>query len=251
MEMFNFSGASAVPSRSLLDFTPLSAPQKRHITKIYAALTVNVLLTALGVYVHLNWLRVPTVLPLILSVGCVLGLNFSSQKAHAESKMLTRDRALMFGGFGFLNGMLIANYLHAVHFYVGPRVVPAAFFASVAVFSCLSAAALLAKQRSYLYLGAILSSVLGYFMLASFVNIFWKTQLLTDILLWGGLFMYLGFVVYDTQLAVAQFDRGNRDYLVHALQFYVNFVSVFLRLVAILSDRQEESNRRKRDGRDH
>ena len=57
------------------------------------------------------------------------------------------------------------------------------------------------------------------------------------------------FVVYDTQLAVAQFDMGNRDYLMHALQFYVNFVSIFLRLVAILSERQEEANRRKRDGR--
>ena len=58
------------------------------------------------------------------------------------------------------------------------------------------------------------------------------------------------FVVYDTQLAVAQFDIGNRDYLLHAIQFYANFISLFLRLVAILSERQEEANRRKRERRD-
>ena len=57
--------------------------------------------------------------------------------------------------------------------------------------------------------------------------------------------------MYDTQLAVAQFDMGSRDYLLHALQFYVNFLSIFMRLVAILSERQEENNRRKRDGRDN
>lgn len=57
------------------------------------------------------------------------------------------------------------------------------------------------------------------------------------------------FVVYDTQLAVAQFDAGNRDYLLQAVQFYINFISIFLRLVAILSERQEETNRRKREER--
>lgn len=248
--MFEVFGPSAVPGRSLLDFTPLSAPQKKHVSHIYAALVTNVLLTGLGVYVQLNFISLPSALALILSFGCVLGLTFSSQKAHAESKMLTKERGLYFGGFGVLNGMLIANYLNVVHRHVGPQVIPTAFFASCAIFLCLSASALIAKQRSYLYLGSILGSVLGYFTLASLVNIFFRVKLLNDIMLWGGLFMYLGFVIYDTQLAVAQFDMGNRDYLLHALQFYVNFISIFLRLVAILSQRQEENNRRKRDSRD-
>ncbi|CDJ31219.1 uncharacterized protein EMH_0064990 [Eimeria mitis] len=164
--------------------------------------------------------------------------------------MLTKERGVYFGGFGVLNGMLVANYLHAVHFYVGPQVLPAAFFASVAVFVCFSAAALVAKQRSYLYLGSILGAALTYLSLASLINFIFRFQLLSDILLWGGLFMYLGFVVYDTQLAVAQYDMGDRDYLLHALHFYVNFISIFLRLVAILSEKQEENNRRKRDRRE-
>lgn len=244
-------GQSAVPARSLLDFTPLSAPQKKHVSHIYAALATNVLITGLGVYIQLNLLSLPAFLCLILSIGCVLGLSFSSQKAHAESRMLTKERSLYFGGFGLLNGMLIANYLHAVHRYLGPQVIPTAFFASVAIFMCLSASALLAKQRSYLYLGSILGAFMSYFALASLLNIFLRIRLLSDVLLWGGLLMYLGFVVYDTQLAVAQFDMGNRDYLLHALQFYVNFISIFVRLVAILSERQEQSNRRKREGRDN
>lgn len=62
-------------------------------------------------------------------------------------QMLTKERALYFGGFGLLNGMLIANHLHAVHRYVGTQVVPTAFVASCAIFCCLSASALVAKQR--------------------------------------------------------------------------------------------------------
>lgn len=87
MEAFNFTGASAVPARSLLDFTPLSAPQKRHVSRIYAALTVNVLLTAVGVYGQLKWISLPPFLSLMLSIGCVMGLTYSSQKAHAESQV--------------------------------------------------------------------------------------------------------------------------------------------------------------------
>lgn len=88
MDMFDMFEASAVPARSLLSFTPLTGPQKKHISRIYAALATNVLLTALGVYVQLYWIYLPPALSLILSLGCVLGLSFSSQKAHAESKVM-------------------------------------------------------------------------------------------------------------------------------------------------------------------
>lgn len=85
-----------------------------------------------------EWLRVGLG-PALLNALCVL------------MQMLTKERAVYFGGFGVLNGMLAANYLHAVHFYVGPQVIPAAFFASVAIFFCFSAAALVAKQRQALH----------------------------------------------------------------------------------------------------
>lgn len=250
--MFNaFSGAGvSVPRRSFLDFTPLSAPQKKHVSRIYAALATNILITGAGVYVQLNLFRLSSFFSLILSLGCVMGLSFSSQKAVSEAKVLTPERGLYFGGFGLLNGMLMANYLNSVHKFVGPQVVPTAFFLSLAIFCCLSVSALLAKQRSYLYLGSLLGTALSYFSLAALLQLFFKIKLLSDVLLWGGLFMYLGFVLYDTQLAVAQFDLGQRDYLLHALQFYTNFISIFLRLVALFAEKQEEANRRKRDSRD-
>ncbi|KAL8454878.1 hypothetical protein Emag_001244 [Eimeria magna] len=87
MELFEAFGSAPVPARSLLDFTPLSAPQKKHVSHIYAALAANVLITALGVYVQLNLFSLPSFLCMLLSFGCVLGLTFSSQKAHAESKV--------------------------------------------------------------------------------------------------------------------------------------------------------------------
>lgn len=87
MDVFGTLGSAAVPARSLLDFTPLSAPQKKHISNIYAAMVMNVLITAIGVYVQLNLLSLPSFLCLMLSVGCMLGVSLSSQKAHAESKV--------------------------------------------------------------------------------------------------------------------------------------------------------------------
>lgn len=135
---------------------------------------------------------------------------------------LTQSRGAMFGAFGLLNGMLVADYLHYVHMYVGSQVIPTAFFASVSIFACFSVSALVAKQRyedspqrstveqcgptnkmqgcswlvmafrSYLYLGSFLGSALFYLSIASLVNIFLRAQLLFDFVLWGGLFMSLG-----------------------------------------------------------
>lgn len=48
---------------------------------------------AIGVYAQLRWASLPTFLSLLLSIGCVFGLTSSSQKAHAESQMLTKERS--------------------------------------------------------------------------------------------------------------------------------------------------------------
>lgn len=65
-------------SKSLLDFSPLSQPQKRHVARVYAALLVNVLMTGVGVYAQLYLLRLPSFLALLLSMACVVGLSSSS-----------------------------------------------------------------------------------------------------------------------------------------------------------------------------
>lgn len=64
--------------KSLLDFSPLTQPQKKHVARVYAALLVNVLMTGVGVYTQLYLVHLPSFLALLLSMSCVVGLSASS-----------------------------------------------------------------------------------------------------------------------------------------------------------------------------
>lgn len=70
------------------------------------------------------------------------------------------------------------------------------------VFACFSAAALLSPRRQYLYLGGLLSSVLSTFMLMRVASFFFGGgALLFEAELYGGLAVFSGYVVYDTQVS--------------------------------------------------
>jgi len=141
-------------------------------------------------------------------------------------------------------GTMLGPYIGYVS-QLNPGILPTAFFGTLATFGCFSLAAMFAKKRSMLFLGSILASVLFYMTMMNFANIFFRSRLVHDISLYVGLFTYLGFVLYDTQLTLEDFNRGSRNYINHALQFYTDFVGIFIRLLQILAQ-QEEKKRQKR-----
>ncbi len=113
-------------------------------------------------------------------------------------------------------------------------------------FACFAGAGLVAKQRSYLYLGSILSSGLSFLLLASLANIFFRSELLFDVGLYIGLAIMCGFVVFDTQIIIHKAEQGSRDVCGHASELFVDFVGIFVRILAILmKNREKESSKKK------
>lgn len=233
--------------KSLLDFTPLSAPKKAHLTKVYAMLFSGVIASAVGVYLHLYALRLPAILLLLVKIGCLMGVIMTRHKAIMEGRILTPMRLGCYGGFCLALGMNMADYLAYVHYGISSAIVPTAFLGSIAIFGCFSIGALMAKERSYLFLGAILGSVMSYMMLLSLANIFFRSVILSDLMLYAGILLYVGFVVYDTQVTLADFDRGNRDFLVHALELYMDLAGIFVRLVKVMAQNEENRRQKRRD----
>lgn len=76
-------------------------------------------------------------------------------------------------------------------------------------------------------------------------NMFIQSNSLFSIELYLGLFVFSGFVVYDTQIMIMKAERGSRDYLLHSLELYVDLVGIFVRIIRILQKKEDDKRRKK------
>ncbi len=60
---------------------------------------------------------------------------------------------------------------------------------------------------------------------------------LLQIELYGGLLLFCGFVLFDTQLIVEKCERGDTDYIWHSLDLFLDFINIFRRLLIILASK--------------
>jgi FtsH-binding integral membrane protein len=78
------------------------------------------------------------------------------------------------------------------------------------VFACFSAAALLTKRRSYMYLGSLLSSAVMLLMVMRLGSgLFGGRALSFQAELYLGLLVFVGYVLFDTQVG-ARWRAGGR-----------------------------------------
>lgn len=117
---------------------------------------------------------------------------------------------------------------------------------SMLVFAGLSVSALFARRRSYLALGGLLWTSLCGMLLLMVVNVFTPRLVGFGVMLYGGLVMLCGFVLYDTQVIVEKVSAGDTDYVGHAMELLIDFVGMFKRFLIIMMRNQ---NRRKRNER--
>eukprot|EP00668_Euglena_longa_P040463 GGOE01053281.1.p2 GENE.GGOE01053281.1~~GGOE01053281.1.p2 ORF type:complete len:136 (-),score=36.26 GGOE01053281.1:195-602(-) len=128
-----------------------------------------------------------------------------------------------------------------------PELVCVAFVGTAAVFACFSAAALLAKRRSYLFLIGFLSSATSLMCLLSFANMFMHSSSIFIFQLYGGLLMFSAYVIYDTQVIVEKARTlTHPDYIRDSLELFIDFVALFVRILIILMRNSEKKRERSR-----
>ena len=54
------------------------------------------------------------------------------------------------------------------------------------------------------------------------------------------------FTIYDTQLVIAKFERGDTNYFAHALELFVDFVRLFIHILRILIKLNEGKDKKKK-----
>jgi len=196
---------------------------------------------AAGAYVHLftNLLSGGGILYALLSMGLVMGLMATPDNGKNRS---TRIGLLL--AFAFFTGLGTGPLLDMA-IRVNPSIIPNAFMMSGMIFACFSGAALFAPDGQYLYLGGTLMSGLSTLFWLGLMNLFFQSQLIFQVYLWGGLLLFCGFIMWDTQMIILKRQQGDRDFIKHSLDLFIDFMQVFRRVVVLLMQK-EEGNKKKR-----
>jgi FtsH-binding integral membrane protein len=206
---------------------------QRHLFKVYTTLAATLACAALGSVAHLYY-NIGGLLTVFGGIGLILALCLTPFK---EKNVPLRTLYLF--GVGFLEGASIGPLLQAV-LEIDPAIPAMALLGTVAIFGCFSASARYAERRSYLFLSGLLGSGLSTLLLLGLVNIFFRLEILYTFQLYLGLIVFCGFVMYDTQLVIEKASMGDKDYIWHSLDLFLDFVNIFVRLVVILTKNKKK-----------
>jgi len=221
--------------------TKFEAPVRSHLKNVYASLTMTVASATIGAYVHLftNILQGGGLLFSLVAVGLALGLHFNPDNGKNRGQRLA-----MLLGFGFLTGLGMGPLLQMA-MMMNPSIVPTAFLVSATIFGCFTGASLMAPDGKYLYLGGTLMSGLSTLMWLGLLNIFFRSQLLFQAHIWIGLAVFCGFIMFDTQMIIRKARMGDKDFIAHSLDLFIDFVQVFRKVLILLMQKDERDNKKK------
>jgi len=236
MDYFTSDRGDRFSMKALQNFRDIRKDVKDHLVKVYATLAGCLLVSAIGCYIHVTTLMGGTWSGLI-SFGLLLWLMFTD--ARDEPK---RVGILM--AFSLFEGLSVGPLVR-YSIALNPSIVVTAFLGATTIFACFTAAALLSQKRSLLYMGGFLGSALMMMCLGSFANMFFQSTMFMQMELYFGLLIFCGYVAFDTQLIVHEAESGNKDFVKHSLDLFLDFVQIFVRLLIILSDK--ENKKRKDD----
>lgn len=227
----------------IFTLTNYSNDVKKHLINVYLALIACLICTAFGVFATLHFqFQLGSTITFLASLGMVWWIQMDADKTN-----LTK-RVGMLCGFGFLQGLSIAPLI-ALALYVDPAIIMTAVVGTVTIFACFSAAAMTAQRRSWLFLGGILGSAASLLLVLGFANMFFRSVNIYGIQLYGGLLLFSGYVVFDTQLILEKAELGSRDAVGHALDLFMDFISILVRLIIILIKNAEKKDDKRKNRR--
>ncbi|XP_077300707.1 bax Inhibitor-1 [Arctopsyche grandis] len=220
----------------------LEEPVRAHLKNVYACLTMTSISASAGAFldIYTDWFKAG----FISNIGA-LGLIFMLMYTPDNGKNIKQRLAYLLG-FGFLSGMGIGPLLQYA-IMLNPAIVTTALAGTCLIFVSFTIASMLADRGRWLFLGGTLMTLLTTIAALSLANIFFRSQLLYQTHLYLGLALMCGFILYDTQAIIEKRRAGNKDFVGHSLDLFLDFIGVMRRLVIILTQKEEQDRRRKRD----
>jgi len=208
-----------------------------HLRSVYSTLTLSLAAAALGAWINFS-MRIGSFLTVLASIAILVWFKVTPYEGPRSSQL---HRVALLLSFALFWGASMAPFLeYTLSLKDGAGLILQALGATTAMFACFSGAALLSQRRSYLYLCGFLSSSISTLLWIGVCNLFFRSELLTNISLYFGLIVFSGFVVFDTQIMVEKAYNGDLDYAGHTLELFVDFVAIFIRILRLLSKKKRD-----------
>uniref|UniRef100_A0A3Q3C7J4 Transmembrane BAX inhibitor motif-containing protein 6 n=1 Tax=Haplochromis burtoni TaxID=8153 RepID=A0A3Q3C7J4_HAPBU len=196
-------------------------------------------LAAIGSYVYIYLVALLGLL-ICLAVATLTSLGlfiwFAMTPHNPETE---RKRLAILEGFALLTGFSLGPILDSV-IAVDPNIIVTAFVGTSVIFICFTLSALCDTHRSHLFLHGTLMSGCSILFLVSLTNVFFGSTLLFEANTYLGPLVMCGFVLFDTQLIIEKAENGDKDYIWHCLTLFLDFISIFRRLLIILSKKEKD-----------
>ena len=167
-------------------------------------------------------------LPLVAIFGITIALNSNPPKAVAVS---------LLHGFAALMGLSMGAIVHV--YTTGSLVM--CFVSSAILFATMSIYGYFTK-RSLESLGQFLFIGLIAIIIASIVNIFIGSSVMTMVISALAIIIFLGLTAYDTQQIreiVSEQAAGDCEEVIGALTLYLDFVNIFVNLLQLVGVKDE------------
>jgi len=218
----------------------LEQPIQHHLKQVYTCLTMSTIAAAAGAFINLYSKVGNVFLISIAAMGFLLTLFATPDESGKNAK----SRIGLLLGFAFCTGFGLGPLLDTV-IRINPAIIPTAFLSTSLIFACFSLCSLLSPRGQYLMLGAPLLSLFSILSLLFMANIFIGSTMIFQMYLYIGFAVMCGFVLYDTQLIIAKRRLGDKDFVWHSVDLFIDFVNIFRYLLIILAQKDDNQKRRK------
>ncbi|KAJ8265707.1 hypothetical protein COCON_G00148060 [Conger conger] len=216
---------------ALLKFSQISSSTQQHLKNVYSSLSLCMLVAAAGSYVHVvTRLFQGGFLSLLGSLGMMAWLAMTPHNQETE-----KQRLGILAGFAFFTGVGLGPAMDYV-IAINPRDVAVPLVCGDVIF-LLDAAPVLPGT---------LMSALSILLLVSLVNMFMGSVMLFKAHLYLGLLVMCGFVLFDTQLIIEKAELGDKDYIWHCVDLFLDFVTIFRKIMVILAMNEKDKKKEKK-----
>jgi FtsH-binding integral membrane protein len=116
------------------------------------------------------------------------------------------------------------------------------------MFSTISLCAFFTKDNvDVMMVTGILGTVLNVLLFLSIANIYFQSEtlLIYDVIV--GLSTFSVYLLVDTVKMVYEHEKGNNDFVWHAMELHLDVLNIFIRLLILIAENSEKDKNKKED----